>query len=280
MMQALLVLIAVFTTVLFQQASTAPANPEPAVYQDPDGLATPALFLQGDEHFSCLTDEEGFTVVKDREGFYVYADKGNDGRLKASARRVGFTNPNSLNLKKNLKPDKDKLPDDALKSNEKPSKKAYELWKQSSPRKAENTTGLAPVDRKGQRQLWFEPIAPLCDYTGTPSSPCFVKHLVVLVQFADHAERELPPRSSYETLFNDENSESIRHYFKANSHGSLILNTHVTDLVQVSKTEEYTVANEYNENTARRNHSLQWQESRPNSRNMERSDADSRRSKL
>jgi hypothetical protein len=102
----------------------------------------PSSYKQGDEHFSWLTDKEGFTVIKDREGFYVYADKGNDGRLKASARRVGFSNPNSLNLKKNLKPDKDKLLDDALKSNEKPSMKAYELWKQSSPRKAENTTGL------------------------------------------------------------------------------------------------------------------------------------------
>ena len=215
-----------------------------------DGLATPALFLQGDEHFSWLTDEEGFTVVKDRDGFYMYADKENDGRLKAvPSKRVGFTNPNSLNIEKNLKPDKDKRPDDALKSNEKPSKNAYELWKQSSPRKAENTTGFRPADSNGRRQLWNEPIAPLCDYTGTRSSPCVVKHLVVLVQFADHAARVLPPRSSYETLFNDEYSESVKDYFKVNSHGSLILDTHVTDWVQVSKTEEYAVANEYDENT-------------------------------
>ena len=35
MMQALCVLVAVSTTVLFEQAWAAPANPEPAVYQDP-----------------------------------------------------------------------------------------------------------------------------------------------------------------------------------------------------------------------------------------------------
>jgi hypothetical protein len=115
--------------------------------------------------------------------------------------------------------------------------------------------------------------------TGTPSSPCVVKHLVVLVQFADHAERELPPRSSYETQFNNENSESIQHYTSKRTltvhlFWILMSPTGCTSVRQ-RNIQSLRIQWEY-----RRNHSLQRQESRPNSRNMERIDADSRRSKL
>lgn len=245
MMQSVLVLV-VISIVLLVRVSAAPADPEPAIFTDPDGLATPALFLQGDEHFSWMSDEEGFTVVQDLRGYYVYADKKNDGRLTPSTKRVGFINPSTLKLEKSLKPDIDKRPDDALKSDEKPSKKAYERWKLSLPKKAETTPGFQPVSGEQRRQLWREPIAPLCDYNGNRTNPCVVKHLVVLVRFADHASRDLPTRTSYETLFNDENSESVKNFFKVNSHGALILDTHVTDWVQVARTEEYAVANEYN----------------------------------
>jgi hypothetical protein len=236
MMRSLLWKVAI-SVVFIASALAAPADPEPGIYVQPDGLATPALYMEGDEHFSWMTDDEGYTVLKDNHGFCHYAEKRNDGRLVASKTRVGFGEPKALGLVKSLMPDNDKLPDNALKPIDVPKKKKDA----KIPTKTPTQGGVRARDRK----LWHAPTAPLCVYSGTPSNPCVVKHLVVLVRFADHATRVLPDRSAYETLFNDDASESVKDYFLANSYGSLILDTHVTDWVQVSKTEEHAVANEF-----------------------------------
>lgn len=210
------------------RVSAAHADPEPAIFVDSQGRTTPPLFLLGDEHESYLADTEGFTVLKDKQGVYVYAEKNRNGKLVSSKARVGLKDPKSLGLVKNLKPTK--RPNDALAT--------------GMPQNKNNL--MVKTNDKERRQLWFEPTAPLC---GTPSDPCTVKHLVVLVRFADHSERGLPDREEYANLLNGNGQGTVENYFQVNSNDSVNLESFVTDWIPVSKTEEYAVANEIDPET-------------------------------
>ena len=61
------------------------------------------------------------------------------------------------------------------------------------------------------------------------------KILVLLVAFADHADRELPPLSYWETVFN----EKIKPYFLEQSYGAYDITFHIEDWRTVPENEAY-----------------------------------------
>ena len=78
------------------------ANPNPVLERQPDGTFI-EIRVKGDEHFNWNEDKDGYTILRDK-GWYKYAEKGNNGHLKASNHLVGKANPKALGLQKRLKP--------------------------------------------------------------------------------------------------------------------------------------------------------------------------------
>jgi len=208
----------------------APARPQGEVYKQPDG--TPVmLFLKGDPCYSWMTDYDDFTVIKDHQNRWVYAKK-MDGYLVSSGVEAGQGSPINLGLVPNLKTDPDKRPADEL----------------CSP----------DDDIADRRKLRLEPPSDLCSSQASASNPCVIKHLVVLVRFADHASRKLPDPSEYELLFNhkgrvDGNETllfgSVADLFKTNSNQALRIETKVSPVwIQSPYTEAHTVASDFGKN--------------------------------
>jgi M6 family metalloprotease-like protein len=73
----------------------------------------------------------------------------------------------------------------------------------------------------------------------------FIRVLIVLVQFPDHADRKLPNKKDYEELFNgDEESDiiptgSIKQWLAANSYGKMQIEAEVADWTITDDTEFY-----------------------------------------
>jgi M6 family metalloprotease-like protein len=203
-------------------SSAAPANPLGRIYDQPDGSTTPELFLKGDEQYSWMADKMGYSVMQDDQGWWVYAKKV-DGSLVSAGVRVGFGNPKKLGLATYLKDD--------------PSKRINNLRNDHE------------AATKEHRNLLQVPSSALCNFQGTASNPCRLKGLVLLIRFADHNRRVLPAPEEYDILFNHNGptadgtapTGSVSDVFRDNSYGSFVLESHVTDWIQVSRTEAQTV---------------------------------------
>ena len=212
------------TAIAFTLSSTfaAPANPIGKHYDQPDGSRTPELFLKGNEHYSWMTDKKGYTVIRDAHGWWVYA-KQEDGLLVSSGVHVGYGNPKKLGLTTNLK-------DDPIK----------------------RINNLHPATRE-HRELLYIPKLALCNFQGTASNPCRLRSLIVLVQFPDHKQRVLRSPEEYDIVFNHNGptadslapTGSVSDVFRANSYDSFVSESHVTQWIQVSRTEAQTVAGNY-----------------------------------
>jgi M6 family metalloprotease-like protein len=73
-----------------------------------------------------------------------------------------------------------------------------------------------------------------------------VKNLVILMRFADHANRVLPPKAQFEQLFNAASpvpgiapTGSVNAFYKENSYGQLDLQSTVIDWITLPRTEAY-----------------------------------------
>jgi len=227
MMNLALHLLLVLAALVLFSVSAAPASPQGEVYVQPDGTAV-ILFLKGDVHYSWMTDYDDYTVIKDDQNRYVYAMK-IDGELVSSGVEAGRGDPTKLGVEPNLKTDPDKRPVDELDSEQ---------------------------DNR-RRELLRNPPQQLCSHKATSSKPCKIRHLVVLVKFADHARRRLPDHKEYELLFNHngrvEGNEtlkfgSVADLFDVNSNGALRIETHVTPWIQSIFTEDYFVSTNYGKN--------------------------------
>lgn len=208
--------------------SASPASEHPAIYKQPDGNVTPNLYLHGDERYAWLTDESGYTVVRDLDGWYVYAKMSEDGIfLESTGQRVGQVNPQSLGLEPNLMVhDNGAFQDDNEEGEE----------EQLRFRQRRNLAGM--------------PSAILCEHEATSVNPCYLKQLALLVRFAGHEDRKLPESEDIDMLFNHNgptgtttaSTGSISDVYRANSFDTFVLDSHVTDWIQISKTEEYCSA--------------------------------------
>ena len=73
----------------------------------------------------------------------------------------------------------------------------------------------------------------------------FIRILVLLVQFTDHADRYLPPMENYYELFAGETSSdviptgSINDYLRRNSYGKMGIKVEVINWTMTDNTEEY-----------------------------------------
>jgi hypothetical protein len=221
--------LALAAALLLRTCLCAPARPQGEVYQQPDGTPV-ALFLKGDSEYSWMTDYDDFTVIRDHKKRYVYAKK-MDGVLVSTGVVAGEGSPTKLGLVPNLKTDPDKRPVD----------------------------GLVESDdrRERRRELRRSPPVDLCASEASASNPCVIKHLVVLVKFADHASRELPDPSQYRRLFNHkgriDNDEtlqfgSVADLFDVNSNGTLKVETTVSPWIQSRHTEAFAVSTNFGKN--------------------------------
>lgn len=79
-----------------QTSSRGPANPEPVVWDQPDGTRI-TVRLFGDEHGHFAETMDGYTVVRSADGdAWMYAEKAADGQLRSSetlAHEVGLRSP-------------------------------------------------------------------------------------------------------------------------------------------------------------------------------------------
>jgi hypothetical protein len=83
------------------------------------------------------------------------------------------------------------------------------------------------------------------------NSTGFMRVLVLLVRFSDHAKKSLPPRSEIDTLFNGDGIDdtvtptgSIKDWYKANSYGRMTMKAEVVDWITTNNTETYFSRNQ------------------------------------
>jgi M6 family metalloprotease-like protein len=199
--------------------TAAPANPNGHVYTQPDGSATPTLFLNGNQHYAWMSDAKGYTVVKDEQGWYVYGKK-EEGDIISAGVRVGHSNPKKLGLIPQLQHD------------------------------VELRRGLVHEHEEAEhRNLIAVPEKALCNFNGSKNSPCRLKGLVVLIKFASHGSRVLPSSSEYDTLFNNNGpttnniapTGSVADVYLENSYDTFVLESVVSDWVTLTKTEAQAV---------------------------------------
>ena len=209
---ALIAVLCVYSSSVF----AAPANPAGHIYTQPDGSNTPTLFLNGNQHYAWMSDAKGYTVMKDAHGWYVYGKKV-DGDIVSAGVRVGHSNPKKIGLLPQL------LHDSAF-------RRGLE-----HPQETETE----------HRDLIAVPEKALCNFNGSKDQPCRLKGLVVLIQFKSHAARKLPSPQEYDILFNSNGpttnntapSGSVADVYLANSYGSFVLESIVSDWVMLTKTE-------------------------------------------
>jgi hypothetical protein len=194
-----------------------PAYPFPYHYEQPDGSKTPNIYLNGDERYSWLHDGDGFTVIQDEKGWYVYATRNKEGALISAGARVGKVDPQKLGLEPYL-----------LEYN------AFEDNKGSDNDEEE-------ASRRGRR------LEAMTKKEACPNPPCILKQLALLVRFADHVDRQVPPPEEIDIFFNHNgptksgtaSTGSIADVYRANSFDNFVIDTHVTPWITISRTEKY-----------------------------------------
>ena len=196
-------------------ALAVPANPQPFYETQGDGTRI-ELRVRGDEHFSWLEDARGYTVVRNN-GWLHYAEIGNNGKLAPGALLVGRDDPAAFGLEKRV------LPSASIRA-------------QSARVLPAPVAGTYSAQSAGDSAR----VAPV----GT------VKNLVVLIRFADHASRTLPPVSDYDKLFNAVGGDpvaaptgSVKDVYLENSYGQMTLDSDISPWIQVSGTEAYYANN-------------------------------------
>ncbi len=83
-----------FATFVSQSAFAAPANPNPTIYQQPDGTEL-TVQMKGDETIRWAVTPDGYTLLFTKDGYLEYADLDKRGDLKPSGVRA--SNENSRN---------------------------------------------------------------------------------------------------------------------------------------------------------------------------------------
>ena len=193
------------------------ADPTPIAVRQPDG-ATIALRLRGNEHFNWYEAPDGYTVVRTPDQEYVYAVLNEQGRLAPSSVRVGEgggTIARGLDVPPHLLP---------------------------SPEVIEQVRAT-PNELRGDNA----PTRPRIEVPAAPDAsrePRRLRNLVLLLRFADHADRDLPPRETYETFFNAEGGHetiaptgSVRDVYLKNSAGRLDLESVVSPWLDLPENE-------------------------------------------
>lgn len=165
----------------------APINNYPVELFQPDGSKI-NCFLSGDEYFNYFHTKEGYFIKQGMDGFYYFADQpGNE--IITTKYKVGVDEPDLLNIKKWLKPDKNDIIEQInLKS----------IEKSKSNKKDE----LILASKTGK-----------------------LSNIVIFIKFAKDTEYEDEIRY-YDSLYNDKSNISFRHFYQKASYNSLDVMTY------------------------------------------------------
>ncbi|MCC6234387.1 MAG: M6 family metalloprotease domain-containing protein [Verrucomicrobiales bacterium] len=188
------------------------ASPWPFEEIQPDGTRA-TLFVRGDEHYQWLSDSGGYTVLREN-GWLVYAHRDHVGRLRGSGLRVGTHDPRLNGLSPDLKP-------------------------------AREFQTLSPIGAASPTPGFGETASPTLPGP-TPVNTGTYPNLVVLLRFANHAARSVPPEADLDVLMNAAGGHatlaptgSVRDAFYQNSYGQLTLDSTVAYWITLPETEAY-----------------------------------------
>ncbi len=183
-----------------------PASPHPFTAAQPDG-ASITLHVRGDEYFSWWEDLNGYTVVRNA-GRYVYASLAASGEFAPTAWQVGKVDPAAVGLARRI------LPSLEVRSR-------IRAGRMSS-------AGRGSAGR------------------AMPPTIGAVKNIVILIQFSNHVDRELPAATVFDTIFNadgpsppDAPTGSVRSVYLEDSYGQLEINSTVFGWVLLPETEQF-----------------------------------------
>ncbi len=192
------------------------AAPFPAVLQQPDGTSV-TTYLRGDEYNHWREDDGGYPIVQQSDGWWMYAQADPQGRLEATAARVGKVSPAALGLSK-----------------------AHPAYVPAPDASGPTGRDGALLAKPGARQA-------------TPRANGTIKNLVVLCLFSDHtvfAKGRLP--SAFDSLYNGVNasgvnapSGSVRDFYSQGSYGTMTLQSTVLAWVTLPHTEAYYADSSY-----------------------------------
>ena len=217
------------------------ASPHPFHDIDQNGRLTPPIYIRGDESFHWEEDENGYTLIDDPS--YV-SKKGRRKRMYAKIKgdkliSSGIVFGDSMLKNKDIK---------KLAKHIKPAEKIRRS--QCGPfcesGAFNHTLGKPslPIDNRRNHEEHANRRRRILT-NGFPSQSS-LKNLALLIRFADHTTRVLPPPSHYKILLNGPAGPgtvaptgSVEDVFMANSYGTFHINSTVTQWIIVSRTEAY-----------------------------------------
>jgi hypothetical protein len=237
--------IVLSVALFFNQHTKAPAfanaiKARPLPFQDIDqnGHLTPPIFIRGDESFHWEEDEEGYTLIQDP--LYV-SKRGRRKRVYAKVNNGELVSSGIVFGSDSIKLNKNRL--HGFVKHVKPSEQARrsQCGTFCESGAYNRTTGKPslPFDNRRNHDEHNNRRRLI-------SNQSSLKNLALLIRFADHQNRVLPPPSHYKILLNGPAGQgtiaptgSVNDVFMANSYGTFQLNSTVTDWVTVSRTEAY-----------------------------------------
>ena len=178
--------------------------------KQPDGSITPELYIHGDAHLNFLTDESGYVVMEDDKQWYVYAQE-NETESETSNTRVMPGN----------------IPVGYNRTSERVHRSRF--LRNAESRLDTNRRELTETNKLVQ-----------------PITHGVLKNVIVLLCFADHANRTLPSKADIEILYNQIGghpeiapSGSVRDVFTQSSYGKLDVISEVFDWIILPESESY-----------------------------------------
>jgi hypothetical protein len=194
------------------------ASPRPFQERQPTGDMTPDLFLRGNPKFHYMTDSNGFAVIQNENKTFVFAAVDDqDGSLIPTEMVVGETIPMNMS---------DMIPN---------TFPALTMQTVMCGRLCQSENVTQEVTGS-----MFTDVNITAKTTGSR------KNLVLLVRYADHLARKLPPSNEFNKLFNNVLPGSpiapaggVRQYFQVNSYGFLDLESVIYGWIDLPENEAY-----------------------------------------
>jgi M6 family metalloprotease-like protein len=183
-------LLVIFVFVSTNELQSAYIEKFPVKLKQPDGTVLP-LYVSGDEFYNWIHDSNDYTIIQNPEtGWYVYGIK-EYGRIVPSKYKVNSVNPSGVGIKPHL------ITDRAIIVAE--NKEFRESMMMTPP-------GVKNKDAMLQA-------------TGT------INNIVVFIRFSDDPEFT-DSKTTYNSMFNRENYNSLKQYYKEVSYNQLTINSH------------------------------------------------------
>lgn len=216
------------------------------------------LKIKGDDSDHWITNQYDFTVIRDKEGKYKFATMSSDEKQVVISTEMARNSRPKCTKTQNLRPQRKrpKSGDEIALYNElvvTPStvftrpkgckkggvrnscdiRKDNASYSSSSP--YETDTSGRVVSNGYHRRV-----------STSTQSIGVLRNLVILIQFEDHQDRQLPTKDDIKALMNSEDvgderapTGSLKTLYQKSSYGQLTIESEVTDWILLDNTEEY-----------------------------------------